>query len=229
MAGSLTTAEEDLRPTTLHKTPLSCFSSTSSPKSIKALIMVDVPPQGQATILTDLQHNMAIMQERADQAVTSMANLGALIEEQLLARGGRIGDERFEREPKLELEIPLEVIVPNPKMAVIIAKMAKLEEAVSKSEKIGAGGLDMDILCLFRNARLPERFKVPDFAKFDGTGDPKTHLLGYHGAMKLHAIEDDVMAQLFPQTLSCPAFQWFLSLDVSKRRTWEDIDIAFNA
>ncbi|XP_058189172.1 uncharacterized protein LOC131306766 [Rhododendron vialii] len=68
---------------------------------------------------------------------------------------------------------------------------------------------------------------MPDFSKFDGTGDPKTHLLGYHVAMKLFGVEDDVMVQMLPQTLSGPAFQWFLSFDVSKRRTWEDIGAAF--
>ncbi|KAI8555357.1 hypothetical protein RHMOL_Rhmol05G0168500 [Rhododendron molle] len=39
-----------------------------------------------AAILTDLQHNIAIKQQRADQAEASMANLCALIEERLLAR-----------------------------------------------------------------------------------------------------------------------------------------------
>ncbi|KAI8551460.1 hypothetical protein RHMOL_Rhmol06G0187700 [Rhododendron molle] len=42
-------------------------------------------------------------------------------------------------------------------------------------------------------------------------------------------VEEDAMAQLFPQTLVGPAFQWFLSLDISKRRTWEDIGAAFNS
>ncbi|KAI8555009.1 hypothetical protein RHMOL_Rhmol05G0140800 [Rhododendron molle] len=95
-------------------------------------------------------------------------------------------------------------------MAALIAKMAKLEESVSKFEKIGAGGLDMDRLCPFPNIRFPERFKMQDFANFDG-------------------VEEEAMAQLFPQTLSGPAFQLFLSLDISKRRTWEDIGTAFNS
>ncbi|KAI8559879.1 hypothetical protein RHMOL_Rhmol04G0209900 [Rhododendron molle] len=37
------------------------------------------------------------------------------------------------------------------------------------------------------------------------------------------------MAQLFPQTLTGLASQWFLSLNISKRRTWEDIGAAFNS
>lgn len=189
--------------------------------------MADIPPPNLATVLQDIQRNMAIMQQRADQADASMANIRALIEERLPAGGG--GGEGREREPAVE-DIPqLENPVPNPEMAALVAKMAKLEESVSKFEKIGAGGLDMDRLCPFPNARLPERFKMPDFAKFDGTGDPKTHLLAYHGAMKLHGVEEEAMAQVFPQTLSGPAFQWFLSLDISKRRTWEDIGATFNS
>lgn len=132
--------------------------------------------------------------------------------------------------PKFEIQIPnSEVVASNPEMAALIAKTAKFEETVSKSEKLGVGGIDMDRLCLFLNAKLPERFKMPNFSKFDGTGDPKTHLLGCHGAMKLHGVESDAMAQMFPQTLSGPAFQWFLSLDISKRRTCEDIGTAFVA
>ena len=47
--------------------------------------------------------------------------------------------------------------------------------------------------------------------------------------MKLHGVENDAMAQMFPQTLSGPAFQWFMSIDMSQRKTWEDIGEAFVA
>ncbi|XP_058185725.1 uncharacterized protein LOC131302948 [Rhododendron vialii] len=191
--------------------------------------MADVPPPNLATVLADLQHNLAIMQQRANQADASMANLHTIIEERLplVARGE--GGERREREIIAEEVLLVENPAPSPEMAELIAKMAKLEETISKSERKGVGGLDMDRLCPFPNARLPERFKMPDFAKFNGTGDLKTHLLAYHGAMKLHGVEEDAMAQLFPQTPADPAFQWFLSRDIAKRRTWEDIGTAFNA
>lgn len=181
-----------------------------------------------AQVLADIQRNLAIMQERADQADASTANLRALIEERLppaVAAGGGGGERELVVEENRQGENP----APNPEMAMLIAKMAKLEETVSKAEKIGAGGLNMDRLCPFPNTRLPERFKMPDFVKFDGSGDPKTHLLAYHSAMKLHGIEEETMAQLFPQTLTGPAFQWFLSLDLSKRKNWVDIGAAFNS
>src|SRR5271156_7103908 len=96
--------------------------------------------------------------------------------------------------------------------------MAKLEVLMSKVEKGNTEGIDMDKFCVYPNAKLPPRFKMPDFSKFDGSSDPKTHLYGYHAAMKLHGVEYDAMAQMFPQTLSGPAFQWFMSIDISKGR-----------
>ncbi|KAI8542777.1 hypothetical protein RHMOL_Rhmol08G0166200 [Rhododendron molle] len=118
-------------------------------------------------------------------------------------------------------------LVVNPDMTTLMAKMAKLEESVSKSEMINAGGIDLDRLYLYPNAKLPNKFKMPKLAKFDGSGDPRTHICNYHAAMKLLSVELEAMSQLFPQTLSGPAFHWFLSLDIAKRRTWEDIGAAF--
>ncbi|KAI8568213.1 hypothetical protein RHMOL_Rhmol02G0180500 [Rhododendron molle] len=73
----------------------------------------------------------------------------------------------------------------NPDIAALMAKMAKLEESIAKAEKVKVGGIDLDRLCLYPNAKLPEKFKMPDLAKFDGSGDPRTHLYRYHAAMKL--------------------------------------------
>ncbi|KAI8535426.1 hypothetical protein RHMOL_Rhmol10G0172900 [Rhododendron molle] len=84
--------------------------------------------------------------------------------------------------------------VPNPNMAALMAKMAKLEESVSKSEKISAGGIDLDCLCLYPNARLPDKFKMPDLPKFDASSDPKTHLYSYHSTMKLLSIKPEAMS-----------------------------------
>lgn len=149
-------------------------------------------PQDQATILANIQHNMGIMWQRANQADPAMTNLTALITEQLLPKV-----EEEIHNPEVEIPNP-ERTVSNPEMVALIAKIAKLEVAVSKSKKLGVGGIAMYRICLFPNAKLPERFKMQDFSKFNGTGDLKTHLLGYHVAMKLHGVQNDTMAQMFP-------------------------------
>ena len=132
---------------------------------------------------------------------------------------------------ELESRIPrtVEPPPPSPEMLVCLARIDQLEASAKKSALISAGGIDMDRLCLFPDAKLPDRFKAPDFAKFDGTGDPKTHLMGYVATMSLHNLGNEVMAQMFHQTLSGTALQWFLSLDAVRKRTWEDIGSAFVA
>ncbi|KAI8527608.1 hypothetical protein RHMOL_Rhmol12G0088600 [Rhododendron molle] len=87
----------------------------------------------------------------------------------------------------------------------------------------------MSRLSLFSNAKLPEKFKGVDFVKFDGTGDPRAHLQGYVGSLTMHGIEKEAMAQLFHESLSGPALQWFLTFEPSKKRIWENIGTAFVA
>lgn len=79
----------------------------------------------------------------------------------------------------------------------IMAKLTKLEESVKKQEKVAATGVDMEKLCLFPNAKLPDRFKPIDWEKFDGSGDPKAHLQTYVGTLSMYGIEKDAMAQMF--------------------------------
>ncbi|KAI8542758.1 hypothetical protein RHMOL_Rhmol08G0164500 [Rhododendron molle] len=104
-------------------------------------------------------------------------------------------------------------------MAAIKAKLAQLEQSLARSERITSIGFDIDELCLFPNARLPKKFKPIDFAKFDGTGDPKAHLTSYIGALSMWGVEKDAMAQMFSQTLVGHALHWFTTLEMTKKRS----------
>ncbi|KAJ9167545.1 hypothetical protein P3X46_022189 [Hevea brasiliensis] len=60
---------------------------------------------------------------------------------------------------------------------VVTEMMEKLQASVKKqAEFTGMGLLDADDFDIHLDGNLPEKFKMPDLAKFDGTGDPKTHL-----------------------------------------------------
>jgi hypothetical protein len=97
----------------------------------------------------------------------------------------------------------------NLNLEAMMAKVAKLEESVQKQEKVAATGVDMDKLCLFPGAKLPEGFKPIAWEKFDGSGDPKAHLQTYVGTLSMYNIEKNAMGQMFQQTLSGPALRWF--------------------
>ncbi|KAH7844088.1 hypothetical protein Vadar_024172 [Vaccinium darrowii] len=109
----------------------------------------------------------------------------------------------------------------------MLAKIARLEESVTKSEKRAITGFDMDKLCIFPGAKLPKKFKHVDFEKFDGTGDPRGHIQAYVSSLSLQDVDEPTMAQMFHETLIGPALQWLLSLDISRRQTWEDMTTAF--
>ncbi|KAI8550580.1 hypothetical protein RHMOL_Rhmol06G0118200 [Rhododendron molle] len=172
------------------------------------------------SVLTNLQNSLTTMQQRATKIDADIAHLNDLINIHLPSVLEEEGEDDkdvheepiFISDPNHEGRIvvqpvPREARIPspnsnqaggrlaqNPEMAALIAKMAKLEQAVSKYEKIRVGGMDLDCLYVYANARLPDRFKMPDLVKFDGSGDPKTHLFGYHAAMKLLGVENKAMS-----------------------------------
>ena len=89
-------------------------------------------------------------------------------------------------------------------------------------------GVDLDSLSLFPKARLPPKFFMPSMDKFDGTTCPKTHLKMYMGALNPHGFSNDLLAQLFQQSLTGAALKWFISLDLTNIGACEDICNEFN-
>ena len=101
-------------------------------------------------------------------------------------------------------------------------RMNKMEEMIRRACKMKEL-MDYNSLSLFPNARLPPKFKTPTLDKFDGTGYPKSHLKMYMRAMEPLGITEEVLAQMFQNTLIGVALRWFLNLDDAKARSWEDI------
>ena len=70
---------------------------------------------------------------------------------------------------------------------------------------------------------MPPKFKMTTLDKFDGTGCPKSHLKIYMRAMQPLGVTEEVLAQMYQNTLTRAAFRWFLNLDDARARSWEDI------
>lgn len=87
----------------------------------------------------------------------------------------------------------------------------------------GTTVVDFEGLCLFPEAQLPERFKMPDIEKFDGTGNPTSHVRLIINTLKPMGLSDELIAQLFQRTLKGGALDWFLTLDFTKYKTWQEI------
>ena len=72
-------------------------------------------------------------------------------------------------------------------------------------------------------ASLPAKFRMPEIERYTGIGCPRIHLRLYSTIMRAHGLDDAQMIMLFPISLSGATQRWFASLDVSHRRTWDDL------
>ena len=101
-------------------------------------------------------------------------------------------------------------------------RMNKMEEMIRRACKM-EDLTDYQSLSLFPDVRLPPKFKMLTLDKFDGTGSPKSHLKMYIRAMQPLGVTEELLAQMFWNTLTGAAFRWFLNLDDTRVRSWEDI------
>ena len=76
-------------------------------------------------------------------------------------------------------------------------------------------------------AGLPAKFRMPKMERYSGVGCPRIHLKVYSTLMRAHSLDESQMIMLFPMSLSGIAQKWYVSLDISRRRTWDDLTQEF--
>ena len=79
-------------------------------------------------------------------------------------------------------------------------KMSKIQEMIKRARRM-KDLMDYQSLFLFPNIRLPSKFKMPVLNKFDGTDFPKSHLKMYMRAMQPLGATEDMLVQMFQNTL----------------------------
>ena len=72
-------------------------------------------------------------------------------------------------------------------------------------------------------ASLSTKFRMPKIERYIGIGCPHIHLRLYSTIMRAHGLDEAKTIMIFPMSLSGAAQRWFASLDVSHRRTWDDL------
>ncbi|XP_043809782.1 uncharacterized protein LOC110608934 [Manihot esculenta] len=74
---------------------------------------------------------------------------------------------------------------------------------------------------------VPKKFMMPPMAAYDGTGNPREHVLNYKTFMKLQTLSDALMCKVFPTTLSGPARAWFNNLEAGSINSFGDLATRF--
>ena len=76
---------------------------------------------------------------------------------------------------------------------------------------------DFDDMMQLDGDKLPDKFKMPQLQKFDGTGDPRIHLSQYTTTMSTTKALMSVVARLFVLSLESMAVNWYHGLKKSVR------------
>jgi hypothetical protein len=76
---------------------------------------------------------------------------------------------------------------------------------------------------------FPEKFKIPTFEAYDGTGDPTDHVEKFRTLMALRGAADPIMCRVFPITLAGSARLWFIKLKPNSVGSFADLRRQFHA
>lgn len=60
-----------------------------------------------------------------------------------------------------------------------LERLKKIEDAWKKSQGITGFATKFRDFALYPDSKLPDKFKIPEFAKYDGTSCPIAHLKAY--------------------------------------------------
>jgi hypothetical protein len=82
-------------------------------------------------------------------------------------------------------------------------------------------------LCLVPNVVIPHKFKAPNFEKYKGSTCLKAHLVMYARKMSTQTDNDKLLIHYFQDSLTGAALRWYMDLDSSDIRTFNDLASAF--
>ena len=87
--------------------------------------------------------------------------------------------------------------------------------------------MDITDLGLVPGVRIPHKFKVPTFEKYNGLTCPKTHVRAFY--RKMHAVSDDekLLMHFFQDSLAGASLEWYMRLERTNIRCWRDLVDAF--
>jgi hypothetical protein len=129
--------------------------------------------------------------------------------------------------------------MPMPQAFVNAPPIAALERSSQQNQQLeyilnklntlegNQGMINPAEFCIITDLEVPKDFKIPDFPKYDGTGDPKVHVYMYTSRMGAYLKNDKLMIHYFQESLKDSAIRWYLNLDKKEIKTWHDLANAF--
>ena len=115
------------------------------------------------------------------------------------------------KKESLELAQDLE----SKQMQAVNQKMSKMEELM-RGQGISYS-FDFDNIQCMKGDELPDKFKMPQLQKFDGTGDPRIHMSQNATTMSTTKAPLSIVTKLFVLSLEGMDINWYHGLEKSIR------------
>jgi hypothetical protein len=73
---------------------------------------------------------------------------------------------------------------------------------------------------------LPPKYRLPEFTKFNGSEGSSSieHMSRYLAQLGMISVSDPLQVRFFSQSLTGPAFGWYISLGLNSIRTWKQLE-----
>jgi hypothetical protein len=77
---------------------------------------------------------------------------------------------------------------------------------------------------------LPPKYGLPEFTKFNGSEGSSSieHVSRYLVQLGMISVSDPLWVRFFSQSLTRPAFRWYISLGPNSIRTWKQLEEQFH-
>ena len=88
-------------------------------------------------------------------------------------------------------------------------------------------GENVSDLCLVPNVKVPAKFKVLEFKKYNDNTCRRAHLVMYVIRMSTHIDDQRLLIHFFQDSLTGATVKWYMSLDSANIHTFNDLGEAF--
>ncbi|XP_050915283.1 uncharacterized protein LOC127130288 [Lathyrus oleraceus] len=115
----------------------------------------------------------------------------------------------------------------NDRMDEFQDQFAELQKEIKALRGKELFGRDVNDMCLVPDVRMPAKFKLPEFEKYKGSSCPQTHLVMYVQKMSMYTNDQRMLIHYFQDSLTGAALRWYMGLDSSQIKTFNDLGEAF--
>ncbi|XP_058759650.1 uncharacterized protein LOC131632957 [Vicia villosa] len=102
-----------------------------------------------------------------------------------------------------------------------------IEERLRAVEGKGVLGMDINDLGLVPGVRIPPKFKVPSFDKYNGGTCPMTHVKAFYRKMSVYSEDEGFLMHFFQDSLAGASLEWYIPLERTHIHSWRYLVEAF--